>query len=171
MTESRYEKYVIRKPAIIGRDGQLEMPERIEVADRVDTGPLVWCSRRLIEAANTGVESGIISGDITVGTGSAGTLRPHKHDEYDELFLFLGTNPKDISDLGAEAEFWLGEGDELEKVVINTPACVYVPAGLAHFPLTWKNVKRPCIFVVVACVAFEPGLTTQKPVSLEGRPR
>jgi len=170
MAASRYEKYVVRKPAIINRDGQHVVPERIEVAGRVDTGPLVWCSRELIVESNIGVESGIISGDITVGTGSAGTFAPHKHD-FDEMFLFLGTNPKDISDLGAEAEFWLGEGEELEKVVLNTSACVYVPAGLAHFPLTWKNVERPCMFVVIACTAFGPGLYKQEPASLEGRPR
>jgi hypothetical protein len=106
-----------------------------------------------------------------VGTGASGTLAPHKHDDFDELFLFMGTNPKDVSDLGAEAEFWLGEGEELERVVINTSACVYVPAGLAHFPLTWKNVKRPCVFVVVSCSPFDPSSQRQEPASLEGRPR
>jgi hypothetical protein len=170
MAASRYEKYVIRKPAVIGRDGQHIVPEKLEVAGRVDTGPLVWCSRKLIETSSIGVESGIISGDFTVGTGSAGTFPPHKHN-FDEMFLFLGTNPQDIGDLGAVAEFWLGEGEELGKIALDTSACVYVPAGLAHFPLTWKNVRRPCIFVVIACTPFGPGLYKQEPVSLEGRPR
>jgi hypothetical protein len=146
------------------------VPEKIEVAGRIDTGPLVWCSRKLIEASNIGVESGSISGDFAVGTGSAGTFPPHKHS-FDEMFLFLGTNPKDISDLGAEAEFWLSEGEGLEGVVLDTSACVYVPVGLAHFPLSWKNVRRPHMLVVIACTPFGPGLYTQEPVSLEGRPR
>lgn len=166
MAESRYEKYIVRKPAVLTEDGQTEVPEKIDVEGLVDTGPLILCASKLIKEATSNVSFGIISGDITVGTGP-GRLQPHKHD-YDELFLFLGTNPKDISDLGAEAEFWLGEGEELEKVVLNTSSSVYVPAGVAHFPLTWRNVKRPIIFVVITCnPPVEPIL---KPASLEGRP-
>ena len=160
MAESRYEKYVVRKPSIHGKDGQLEVPERIVPKTRSSTGPLIWCNHPVIEA-------GIIWGDITVGTGFDGVTKPHKHDG-DETFLFLGTDPKDFNDLGAEAEFWLGEGDELDKVVINTSASVFVPGGLAHFPLTWKNVKRPSIFVVVA--GGGPESILKQPVSLEGRP-
>jgi uncharacterized RmlC-like cupin family protein len=171
MAASRYEKYVIRKPAVITKGGQLEIPDKIDLAGKVDTGPLVWCASKIISEASVGLESGIISGDFTVGTGAGGGLAPHKHDEFDELFLFMGTNPEDISDLGAEAEFWLGEGEELEKIEINTSTCVFVPAGLAHFPLTWKNVKRPCVFVVVSCSPFDPSSQRQEPASLEGRPR
>jgi len=150
MATSRYEKYVIRRPAVITKGGQLEIPEKIDLAGKVDTGPLVWCASKIISEASVGLESGIISGDFTVGTGAAGTLAPHKHEEFDELFLFMGTNPEDISDLGAEAEFWLGEGEELEKIEINTSACV---------------------FVVVSCSPFDPGSQRQEPASLEGRPK
>jgi uncharacterized RmlC-like cupin family protein len=171
MPKSRYEKYIIRKPAIIGKGGQLEIPDKIDLSGKVDTGALVWVGSIIIPESKVGLESGIISGDFTVGTGAGGTLKPHKHEDFDEMFLFLGTNPRDANDLGAEAEFWLGEGDELEKIEIKTSACVFVPAGLAHFPLTWKNVKRPCIFVVVSCSPFDPSTQRQEPASLEGRPR
>ncbi len=171
MATSRYEKYVIRRPAVIKERGQLEIPERLDLAGKVDTGPLVWCASKIVSEARVGLESGIISGDFTVGAGATGTLTPHKHEDFDELFLFMGTNPRDIGDLGAEAEFWLGEGEELEKIVIDTSACVFVPAGLAHFPLTWKNVKRPCVFVVVSCSPFDPRSQRQEPASLEGRPK
>jgi len=166
MAESRYEKYIVRKPAVIMEDGQAEVPERIDVEGLVDTGPLILCANKLIKEADSNASFGIISGDTAVGTGP-GRLQPHKHD-YDELFLFLGTNPKDISDLGAEAEFWLGEGEELEKVVLNTSSSVYVPAGVAHFPLIWRNVKKPVIFVVITC--NPPAELILEPASLEGRP-
>ncbi len=171
MPESRYSKYVIRKPAVIGQGGHLEIPDRYDLEGKVDTGPLVWVGKEIIPEAITGLESGIISGDFTVGTGTGGGLEPHKHDDFDEMFLFMGTNPDDIEDLGADVEFWLGEGDELEKIEINTSACVFVPAGLAHFPLTWKNVKRPCVFVVVSCSPFDPSTQRQDPVSRNGRPQ
>lgn len=171
MPESRYAKYVIRKPAIIGRGGNLEIPRKIDLEGKVDTGPLVWVGKQTIPEAVAGLESGIISGDFTIGTGAGGGLEPHRHDDFDEMFLFMGTNPRDIEDLGADVEFWLGEGDELEKIEINTCACVFVPAGLAHFPLTWKNVRKPCVFVVVSCSPFDPSTQRQDPASRQGRPQ
>ena len=101
MAESRYDKYVIRKPAVITRDRQLEIPEKIDLAGRVDTGPLVWVASKIIREASVGLESGIISGDFTVGTGAGGGMGPHKHDDFDEMFLFMGTNPEDIDDLAS----------------------------------------------------------------------
>ena len=170
MAASEFEKYVVRKPAVFHGFLQQAVPEKIDMKDRVDTGPLIWVSRKLIEGSAVGVESGVITGDIVVGGGKDGGLGPHYHEDFDEIFLFLGSNFEDIHDLGAEAEFWLGEGDGLEKIEINSSACVYVPAGLAHFPIVWKNVKRPCIFFVVVCTEFEPGSYKQVPVSAEGRP-
>jgi hypothetical protein len=171
MPKSRYSKYVIRKPAIIGEGGKLTIPDKIDLEGKVDTGPLVWVGTKTVPQAIVGLESGIISGDFTTGTGTDGGLEPHKHDDFDEMFLFMGTNPLDIEDLGADVEFWLGEGDELEKIDINTSACIFVPAGLAHFPITWKNVKRPCIFVVVSCSPFDPSTQRQEAVSRKGRPQ
>jgi hypothetical protein len=73
----------------------------------------------------------------------------HTHP-FDEMFLFLGTDPCDTLDLGGEAEFWLGEGDGAEKFTINKATGVFVPAGLAHNPLYFKKVKNPFMVVVFA---------------------
>jgi hypothetical protein len=161
--KSRYEKYVERRPRVkLGAD-KFERPERIP-AKQPDTGPIVWDFKK----ANFGFESGIISGDFIVGYGPP-SFRPHSHDQ-GEIFCFIGTNPKDPSDLGAKAEFWLGEGKELDKVVITSTACVYVPGGLAHFPLKWTNVTRPVIFLVFSDRDWKPEETHFKEASLEGRP-
>jgi hypothetical protein len=170
--ESGYEKYVLRKPAIRSKDGKLEYPDKINTKGMVDTGPLVWHSADLAKVTNFFMEHGIISGDLIVGAGRAigpqdFVEKPHKHDDTAEMFGFLGTNPDDPSDLGAEAEFCLGEGAEMEKVIINTSSMVYVPPGVAHFPLTWKNVKRPCIFLVIPCGNVQR--TPSKVVPLKGR--
>jgi hypothetical protein len=172
MAKSRYEKYTIRKPNIMLGSKEVAV-DKIETKGKPDTGPIVWISNELITEACARLESGIISKDLVVGTGQPGSFKPHKHENFAEIFTFLGTNPDDPLELGAEAEFWLGEGETLEKVVITTSTSVYVPAGVAHFPLVWKNVKRPCMFIVVACHGPEKGATGKNaPVaaSLKGRP-
>ena len=151
MSGSKYEKYVIRKPAILVRDGDIyidKVPETDElpVWDKLDTGPRVIFSNDFIKDATTKIEYGFITGDKNIGDGN--DFNPHKHD-YEEIFLFLGTDPADTARLGAEIEFWLGEGNDLEKVIINTSSAVYVPAGMAHFPQIWKNVERPVMTMVI----------------------
>ncbi|MEM2104466.1 MAG: hypothetical protein QW717_06215 [Candidatus Bathyarchaeia archaeon] len=67
----------------------------------------------------------------------------------DEIFLFFGTDPDNPTDLGGEVEFWLGQGEDAEKYVFNKPTCIYVPAGLIHGPIVFRNVRRP--FVEILC--------------------
>jgi hypothetical protein len=43
-------------------------------------------------------------------------------------------------------------------VVINTSSAVYVPAGLAHFPQIWKNVRRPVMTMVIMPTTGERNL-------------
>src|SRR3989304_1675945 len=52
---------------------------------------------------------------------------PHAHD-LPEMLCFIGGNPLDITDFGAEIEFTLGD----EKHVITTPAVVSIPGGVEH---------------------------------------
>ncbi len=66
--------------------------------------------------------------------------KAHKHD-YDEVIGFIGTNPNDIWDLGAEVELWL----EDEKHIITRTSLVSVPAGMQHCPLRTRNIVRPVL--------------------------
>jgi hypothetical protein len=169
----KYEQYIIRKPGTMHANGKLGQPvavEKIKPKSKADTGPLIWWSPKLVKGAKCGIESGIISGEKLVGTGGPNSFQPHKTmNQGGEFFMFLGTNPEDPMDLGAEAEFYLGEGKDTEKVVINTSTCVWVPPGVGHFPLRWKNVKRPVMFVV-----FVPSMGEEEDqsefLSMEGRP-
>jgi hypothetical protein len=162
MATSRYEKYVVRKPAIVTGDYKDKIPEtdEIPVSSPVDTGPRVIFSPDRVREGQSIVEYGIISGDVTIGDGFI--TEPHKHD-YEEIFLFLGTNPLNTADLGAEVEFWLGEGQERDRVIFNTSSSIYVPPGLAHFPQIWRNVKRPVMTIVIMPTTRRRVL---KPVSL-----
>jgi hypothetical protein len=72
---------------------------------------------------------------------------PHAHD-FTELLCFIGGNPLDITDFGAEIEITLGE--EGERHVINAPAVVSMPPGLRHCPLVFKKVEKPLIFLEIS---------------------
>ena len=147
MAESKYEKYIVRKSA------------------EHSAGAKVIFSSDLIANAKTKIEYLYITGDTAVGTGV--DFFPHKHD-YEEIFLFLSTDPQNTATLGAEVEFWLGQGDDLEKVVFTTSSAIYIPPGVVHFPQIWKNVKRPVMLMVIMPTTGESKI---EPVSLNGRTR
>ncbi len=137
MAVSKYERYIVRKPGVLKRLSQDEYIDEIPATDiipnmsSINTGPRIIYSSDLVKNAHTKVEYGFIMGDTVVGNGQ--DFDPHKHD-YEEIFLFLGTDPHNTADLGAEVEFWLGEGKDLEKVVFNTSSSVFVPPGSGPFP-------------------------------------
>lgn len=68
----------------------------------------------------------------------------HKH-EHAQYLCFIGGNPMDIRDFGAEVELSLG--DEGEKYIINKTTIVHVPAGVTHCPLNFTRVDKPIIFM------------------------
>jgi hypothetical protein len=72
--------------------------------------------------------------------------KPHVHP-YTEFLLFMSADPDDISDLGAEAELYMGK--EMEKHVITTPTIAIQPAQHAHCPLIVTKQEKPWIFAVV----------------------
>ncbi len=141
MKESRYEKYVVREP---------EPPDPSIEWGRADLGIMApfhfLRPTGPIKGTNTMLEYAWITKDRA--SGVTAEKAPHKHD-CDEIFVFMGTNPEDPNDLGAEVEFWLGEGEETEIIKINTSSLVFVPKGLLHMPLFCRNVKKPILLVVI----------------------
>jgi hypothetical protein len=71
---------------------------------------------------------------------------PHSHD-CDQLLCFIGGNPKNLADLGAEIELCLGE--EQEKHLINSTSIISIPQGLKHCPLNFKKVDEPFVFLEI----------------------
>lgn len=62
------------------------------------------------------------------------------HDTH-ELLCFLGGNPENIRDLGAEVRISLG--DDKEEHIINDATVVSIPAGLKHGPIAVDKYSRP----------------------------
>ena len=71
----------------------------------------------------------------------------HSHNNA-EILCFIGGNPRDITDFGAEVEMSLGP--EHEKHTITQTSCVSIPANLPHCPLNIKKVDKPIIFLEIS---------------------
>ncbi|MDI3387825.1 hypothetical protein QIS99_16685 [Streptomyces sp. B-S-A8] len=72
-------------------------------------------------------------------------VREHEHD-YDEILMFVGNDPENADDLGAEIYMTI----EGEKRVLTTTSSVFIPAGTKHCPLGFHHVRRPFRFFAVA---------------------
>ncbi len=78
---------------------------------------------------------------------------PHAH-KFPEMLCFIGGNPEDITDLGAEIEFTLGG----EKHLIKTPAVVSIPARVKHCPIVFTKVTKPLVFLEISLTrVWKPG--------------
>jgi len=105
-----------------------------------------------------------------MGDGKVSKGGQHSHRDYDELFMYFGTDPSDNTRLGGEVEFWLGHGADAQKWVFSDPTAAWVPRGVAHNP--WiitkvNNPKYPIMCVVVALTpkyTLEAGATTNYPL-------
>jgi hypothetical protein len=84
------------------------------------------------------INGGLISAPILIDP------YPHKHSS-DEYLAFLGP-PEDRYDFDAHIEFTLGLGGEAEKIEIDRPTMVRIPAGLWHCPLDFVRIGRPIFF-------------------------
>ncbi len=69
----------------------------------------------------------------------------HAHD-FPEMLCFIGGNPLDVTDLGAEVEFTI----DGEKHLIKTATVVSIPGGVDHCPIVIKKVTKPFIFMEVS---------------------
>jgi len=72
---------------------------------------------------------------------------PHKHD-FNQIHYFFSGKTTDMSDLGAEIEFFIGE--ENEKYMINCSTAVGVPAGMPHMPVNIQKMDNRIIWITVS---------------------
>lgn len=66
----------------------------------------------------------------------------HEH-RYDEVLVWMGNNPDDLHDLGAELYLDI----EGERHTTTTTGSVFIPAGTRHCPLGFNYVIRPFTFI------------------------
>jgi mannose-6-phosphate isomerase-like protein (cupin superfamily) len=142
MNTPKYEKYVVRSSIPPDPNIKWGIPE-LGITDQYfflkPSGP--------IKESNTMLEFSWIVKDSAFGVTQ--DKPPHTHN-CDEIFMFMGTDPQNKEDLGGEIEFWMGEGKETEIVKLTTSGLIFVPKGLLHLPVFFKNVKRPLLWVILA---------------------
>ena len=95
----------------------------------------------------------IYGDDIGFGNGNNHGFPPCpiKTSEWSTM-SFLSTEP-DEPDLGGKVEFWLGEGDQAEKYIVEETTTVLIPPNTVHYPIYVHECKRP---FVIASVMNEP---------------
>ena len=126
MAESIYGKYIVREPFKRGRNEEVIEPMVHLDGEKDGGGANITLSRSWITQPFRMIKE------------------PHTHD-HDQILIFMGANPMDVRDFGAEAEISLGE--QREKHVINSPAIVHIPSGLMHGPLNFKRIDKPVVFL------------------------
>jgi len=128
MAEMKYEKYIVKEPFTKSIFKEVVAPQFLISGERDCGGANFTLGWSFL------TEPFLMVGDA------------HTHD-FDQIICFLGGNPMDITDFGAEVEMYLGE--EGEKYIIDSSSFVYVPKGLAHCPLNIKVVNKPIMFIDV----------------------
>ena len=73
----------------------------------------------------------------------------HTHD-FDMWVWHVPLDPDNFEDLGGEVEMVYGSGtedDPIEKYTVTKTSCFFVPAGTVHGPYTFRNIKKPMLFI------------------------
>jgi hypothetical protein len=115
--------------------------------DKVCRAPL-WAEFFLVYAGGTGVGVPTLA-DIARADSMSywdWTKGMQHYQSYDEVFLYLPTDPYETLALGGEAVAYLGD----EAYSITEPSAVYVPGKVLHNPNYYKRVDRPYYMIVLA---------------------
>ena len=125
-----YEQYVIRSPMREAGGGFKKGRQ---------TPTMTYMSSTQINVANCYIEFGWIWDKVEPG------IPEMAHKKYDEIVLHVGGDPDNPEDLGADLQFGMGH----EPIVFDTTFGMYIPRGLAHGPLIWKEVRKPHIEMAI----------------------
>jgi hypothetical protein len=115
--------------------------------DQVCRAPL-WAEFFLCYAGGAGVGTPTLA-DIAKNDAMSTwdwTKGMQHHQTYDEVFLYLPTDPHDTLNLGGEMVAYLGD----EEYSFTEPTAIYVPGGVLHNPNYFKRVDRPYYMIVLA---------------------
>ena len=131
MTETKYGKYFLKEPWGMDRPGTpSDAPVYIGIGQEVPVAgwdePLTQVLRPIYKAYKMIPEG-------------------HRH-KVAEILYFIGGDPMNFKEFGAEVEFVIGEGAEAETHIITATTWVYVPANVMHCPLEFKRVDKPIMF-------------------------
>jgi hypothetical protein len=139
LSGKKYGKYIVDTPRV-SRLAHGVLPEGQKLQGR--TASHTYIEDNLIKGVPLHV---FISGIHTIPDPNP-WLQFHTHP-YDEVILFMGTDPYSIEYLGAEVEIRMG--DEKESHIINKTSGIYIPHGLVH-NFIYKRVDKPHFLVGIS---------------------
>lgn len=71
---------------------------------------------------------------------------PHFHHHADEYLVFVGPHFPDVFDYDATVTMFIGKDPEnMERIVVDKPCVIRVPAGTWHCPI-YFNIRKPLMF-------------------------
>ncbi len=122
-----------------------EFREKFPFTSTVGMERLLWMDDSMVKGAEFYMECiWLWPGNTPAGT----TEEPHAHP-FPEVIGFMSTDPDNPHELGGRMEIHLG--DEVHHL---TKSClVFIPPGLRHCPLTFREVGRPTFFFTLAPVS------------------
>jgi hypothetical protein len=100
---------------------------------------LTWMSGKDLEGLNANIVWGFCSQPGIARRGVGAHVHP-----VDEVLVYLGIDPDNMDDLGAEIEIDMGK--EHERHLIDKPSVVICPAGTPHMPQVTRWVDKPFAF-------------------------
>ena len=126
-----YEKYLVRKPDYLGGT---------EVTDALKSPTQIYMSSELVPECNVYIDFGWVC-DLPDPNPP---IPDHEHG-YEEVVMFIGGDPDNPEDLGAEIEFCING----QPLTFDTTTAVYITKGIKHGPLTWKKLDRPHLLMPI----------------------
>lgn len=97
-----------------------------------------------------------------LGLGQLGmSTEPHVHD-HDEVVYFIGSDYRNIGDLGAEVNFKVGPKGQEEDHIFSESMAVVIPKGVWHCPMETLKFEKPFLCMAVS-------LTTKYEFHYEGK--
>jgi len=136
MEKTQYGKFIVTELQQVDEAPWTNPPP---AAEKGTGGRVLFLDSSVIPGAFY-VEVALGDGRKNQGKEPRSVAEPHTH-EWDEVFGIFGTDLDDPHALTGEVEFWLGG----EKHIITKSCLIYVPAGLEHCPLIYRNVTKPIL--------------------------
>jgi hypothetical protein len=115
------------------------------IKSTIEMERLLWMDDTKVKGASFYMECiWLWGGRTTSGT----TEEPHVH-AFDEVIGFISSDENDPQNLDARMEIILGD----ETHFLTKSCLMYIPAGMKHCPLTFREVNRPVFFFTLAPIS------------------
>jgi hypothetical protein len=150
MTDTNYEKYLVKMPIMQNQPDS-------NVQNRTYP-PLIYMSSAQIPDIKYNIEFGWVW-----GMPQPNHYLDERVGEYDEILLNIGGDCYNPEELGADIEYSLGG----QILSINSTSAIFVPKGVRHGPLTYKEFRHPHVRISILLGTGERDYNSGKMPKLE----